>query len=515
MPTITDGTLTSLAPSVATYTHPVFTTYLPIWTKLAHVREGAGGFFDGTYLIPHPREWKDYASENPKEPTKKLKARRTLATYENLAARIIDAKKAALFREPPSRRIGPEAPKEGETHPLQEWWDDVDARGTSIDDFMRLGWDAAATFGHVFIYMDRDAEDANRLILRLYTPLDVPDWLEDDRGELIAVKLLEAVPRNTLTQAFAAVEQRVRVVDQTSWTVYDKTGKAVQTGDHGMGVVPVVRLYGQRRPLTPGIGQSVLDNPQHFIDLYNLRSELRELLRNQTFSVLNVPLGTGPDAMNVETAKALLGGSTGTEDVLFSGTAASFISADAANVAAYQTEIERVMRLIYRLAAIQWESDSKDAEAEGSLKLKREDMNQVLSAYADELEKADKDVACLWYRAMYGGDAGEVKFDKEQVVISYPQSFEATPFEMMLEQAQAASTLGMPAKFLKELRKRLVPKFLPDLPPAQIEEFNAAIDAEPDDPTPAERLRMKMDMSAQAMKGGQQPPKDVSNLEAA
>jgi hypothetical protein len=47
------------------------------------------------------------------------------------------------------------------------------------------------------------------------------------------------------------------------------------------------------------IGQSVLNDPALYVDLYNLTSEQRELLRNQTFSILNVVLGTGPDAISV------------------------------------------------------------------------------------------------------------------------------------------------------------------------------------------------------------------------
>lgn len=502
--------------ALATYQHPLYVSYLPIWTKLAHVREGSGGFLDGTYLIPHPREWQDYAADVPRTPTKKLKARRTLATYENLAARIIDAKKAALFREPPTRRVGSRSPaKDAPPHPLETWWGNVDGRGTSMDDFLGLAWDAAATFGHVFIYMDRESiadapgvftqADVPKPYLRLYTPLDVIDWNEDDRGELTAVKLLEAVPRADLAAPVETTEQRYRIVDATTWTLYDKTGKLIQTGQHGLGTIPVVRLFAQRRPLTPGIGQSVLDSPTHFINLYNLESELRELLRNQTFSILNVPLGTGPDAMRVEDAKALMGQSTGTEDVLFSGAAAGFISADAANVAAYQTEIERVQRLVYRLAAIQWESDSKDAEAEGSLKLKREDMNQILAAYADELAIADAAVAALWYRAMHGADAGPAKHAQDAIAISYPQQFEATPFKALLEQLEAAQSLGYPDIIIKELQKRCLPLFIPDMAPEQKRDFEDAIDAQEAAPTPAEQMRQKMDLTAAALKSGQNP----------
>jgi hypothetical protein len=65
-------------------------------------------------------------------------------------------------------------------------------------------------------------------------------------------------------------------------------------------MLPVVYLFGKRRALLTDIGESVLGDPRNYIDLFNLTSEIRELLRNQTFSFINLPLGTGPDAMSVE-----------------------------------------------------------------------------------------------------------------------------------------------------------------------------------------------------------------------
>ncbi len=58
------------------------------------------------------------------------------------------------------------------------------------------------------------------------------------------------------------------------------------------------------------------------------------------------------------------------------------------------------------------------------------------------------------------------------------------------------------------MRKRLVTKFLPDLSPSQVEKMEAAIDAEPDDPTPAEQTRQRMELSMEAVKQGGKPPKE-------
>lgn len=534
--TATSGTLLNIGSKAAAFQHPTYVAFLPAWTKLAHVREGVGGFLDGTYLIPHPREWQDHDVATPVVPTKKLKARRALARYENFAATIIEAKKAALFREPPSRRVGKQTPEEtkkkqkADTPPsaIEAWWQDVDGKGTPIDDFMAFAWDAAATFGHVVIYLDRPkvappkegevatAADTPRPYLRVYTPIDVLDWLTDDAGNLTGVKFQEAVERKDFKTPTSTNEYRLRLVDEKAWSVYSSKGAftegGTENGAHQLGALPVVVLFAQRRPLIPQVGQSVLYDPQNFVDLYNLTSEVRELLRNQTFSWINIPLGSGDERMSVEDAKAIVGTVTGTSNVLFSGLQAQILSADADNVVVYHAEITRLLRLIYRLAALQWESDSQDAEAEGSLKLKREDMNQRLSLYAGELTRAELAIAQLFYRATFGADDGPNKFKTDGVVIEYPDTFDMTPFAEVLAQAQAAMSLGMPTEVLKAIRKALLVKFLPNATPEEIEQFEAAIENAADDVSPADQVRMKLQGQSDAFGGGKKkdPPKKSS-----
>lgn len=500
------GTLASVANPV-TITHPVFATWAPIWKKLADVREGTGGFLDGTYLIPHPREWEDFENETPTKPTKKLKARRALASYENFASSLIEAKTSALFRAKATRRVGDPAEKDRKPTDIERWWTNVDGLGTSIDDFMAMSWDPAATFGHVALFMDKpagavpaSAADTPMPFLRAYTPLDIPDWLQDDRGGLTAIKFLEAAPRTSLLEAARTDQRQTRVVTETDWTVYDQANKAVtgQTGKHRMGVLPVAILYSRRRVLVPLIGQSVVGDPQNHIDLYNLVSEVRELLRNQTFSWINIPLGVGDNAISVEDAKAMMGKQMGTGNVLFSALQAVMISADAANVTTYHNELERKIRQIFREAGVPWESDSKTAEAAGSRQLKREELNTRLAAYASECQRTDRMLAQFFYRAYYGAERGMKKFEEDRVTIEYPDTFDVTPFEDVLAQAQSALSLGMPTEVLKAIRKQLLQKFLPEATPEQVKELEAAIDAAAPDLTPDQRLQQRMTMLASA-----------------
>jgi hypothetical protein len=500
------------------FVHPSFQTLAPIWQLLRDVREGTGGFLDGTYLVAHPREWLDPDVANPSQPTKKLKARRKLASYENFAATILNALKTALCREQPIRRVGDGSVKDAPPTPIEEWWENVDGAGTHMDDFMAAAWDIAATFGHVHLFMDLPkqtapvdeaiptAADQPMPFLRVYTPLDALDWIVNDLGDLTAIKFQELAPRETLEVAWRP-EVRVRIITDTAWKLYDKQGLLVDQGEHQMGRLPVVTLFAVRRPMDAQLGASVLGDPKLYIDLYNIVSEIRELLRNQTFGILNVPLGTGETAMTLTEAKSMMTNSSGTENVLFSGTAADFISPSAENVVVYHAEFQRKLRVIYRLASLQWESDSKDAEAEGSLELKREEMNQRLSGYADEIERAEYALAELFYRAKFGADTAVTKVEDDEVQVKYPDAFDMTPFDEVIAQAEAAMSLGMPPLFLKELRKRLARKFdgMADLPPAILSEIDKQIDAAADDLTPAEKQANEFQLAQDALKARGKP----------
>lgn len=526
-----NSALTPLGPKVAAARHPIYDLFQTEWVKLGDVREGTGGFMDGTYLVAHPREWEDHTAASPKKPGKKLKARRAIARYDNLASAILEAKKAALFREQPTRRVGPQTPpspvkpgepktaaapaKPKEPGELEQWWADVDGRDTHIDDAMAAWWDLAATFGHIVLYFElptagepTTAADQEWPYIRIYTPLDILNWLTDDNGQIISLKVVEAVQATTYSELKPVTQYRVRIIDEKGWKLYDyKTGAAVSQGDHQLGKLPAVFLYGKRRAILSDVGQSVLGDPRLYIDLFNLTSELRELLRNQTFSFINLPLGSGPDAMGVTEAQALLGSQTGSMNVLFSGLPASVLSGDAANVTAYQEDIKNLTREIYRHAGVSWESDSKDAEAQGSLELKREEMNTRLAAYADECQQTEYMLVDLWYRWRYGADSGPTKMDDDEVTIHYPEHFTATPFDEVLKQVQAAQSVGMPSAFLKELRKSLITKFegMGNLTPEQIQVITDAIDQAPDDLSPAEQAKQRFELTQQALKTGGKP----------
>lgn len=472
--------------STSLITHPLYAMFKETWRKAQDVYEGAGGFLDPDcpYLIPHPREWLDHSitdaatgvsvpNTNPTIPSPKLKMRRKLASYANIAEAILETVTGALFKQAPTRTFT--TPNET----ITTWWQDVDGKGQDIDAFLQDSWTSAAVFSHTVIIIDKPATtgetqaDMGVPKLRRYTPLDVIDWLEDEDGEVIAVKLIEAAPRAEFGTRVDATDYRVREVTQTEWKLYDKGGKQIDGAPHGFSRLPVVFLYGKRRPTIPVIGKSVIGDPDLHIDLYNLQSEIRELLRNQTFGILNVPIGKDG---NAELEKGLLGNQSGTANVLFSTNPASYISPDAGNVAVYHEHSDRLTRLIYRLASTPWESDSKDAEAEGSMQLKRQDMQNTLVKYAGELQRADDLLTELAYEAI-NGEQWEAKMEADGVSIAYPDTFEIPDFKQVADAASAVIGLEAGETATKEIKKRVVFSYLNDLTDEQRQKISTEIDA--------------------------------------
>jgi hypothetical protein len=543
MPTTTT---TQRSPKVAAIRHPLYDLFIGLWRKLADVREGLGGFLDGTYLAAHPREWLDHTlrqtvtnedgttsqvtatNPNPKKPSAKLKARRAIASYNNTAAAIIEAYKGPLFRESPNRRVGDaQRSPDAQPTPIEQWWDDI-YRGKSINEMMPTWWDVAASQGHNILLFEIPNTDppadgevltaADQAMPKVcwYAPQDVINWLEDDDGRVTAIKVLEAVPAASFDETVVVSTQyRVRVVDDTQWTLYDSKGGVVDSGEHNLGRVPFVYLFGQRRPGVTTIGKSILGDPQNHIDLYNLESEKREILRNATFPFLNVPLGTGADAMTVTEAQTMMGQQNGTMNIVFSAQPAAILQPDSTSVDAYEVAISSKRREIYRESGVQWEADSRDAEAAGSLKLKREDMVARLSEMANECQAAEYELADLFYRWRYGADQGPQRLEKDKVTIQYPNAFEKVSFEDLQAQIEAAQSIGMPGAVLKELRKTILTKFegMASLPPQSLQDLMDEIDAMPDDPTPQERVQQKMQILAAAAKGKDPSvPAEAKNL---
>ena len=495
--------------------HPLYKEFQPVWDRCFDVYEGAGGFLDPKrpYLIPHPREWNDHSIQelgddgvtptgrrlpnpSPRDPSPKLRMRWKLARYENVAATIIDTLQGTLFGVPPTRTVE-QAVKDDEQ--IRRWWLDADGLGRSINDLLMEAWIGAGVFGHSFLVAEPSAPGATVADMKappisLYSPLDAIDWLTDERGQLTSIKLLHAAPRASLDVPAKPSDLRVRVIDAEQYVTYDSSGKVLETIPHTFGALPVVVLYSRKRSLIPVIGKSVLGDPNVFIDLYNLVSEGRELIRNQAFAMLNVPIGREGSA---ESERTLMGQQTGTAAVLFSTNPAQILEPSGTSLQSIHAEIDRTVRQCYRNALVSWEGDSRDAEAADSKRLKREDMRAALTKFATGLATAEKKLTELVFRGVYG-DRWEAEMDRVQPRTKWPEEFTLPDFDGLIERTIRALTLDLGATASKQLKKDTAKALLPDLPKDQAAQIDAEIDGQ-EILTAVEKQDRMIEQSAQRM----------------
>lgn len=493
-----------------TQTHPLYDQWIEQWQLSGDAYEGDRGYLDGSHLIPHPREIQyerlsdgsvNYQKVIGYQP--KYLRRRQLARYDNLCQALTDILVDHQYAKGVSRTFAdPKRPNDD----YLRWIQDVDGHGTHLDDWMKGRQTLAHVYGHHVVRVDRgpskrpDGQPAftraeqGDLVLRDYIAPDMLDWRAPNR-QLAEVKLVEAVERSSLREpatfaatgaedgsALSAINLDYHFVDEQTFTVFDAAGNVRRTGRHGFGQLPVVLFYSRPRARIPVIGRMLMRDPRVFRDHFNLTSELRELIRSQTFSLLHVQLGTDE---TMEAAQSRLGTHAGTDTVIFTMGDAQFIAPADGPAGTIASEIDKLERRMYRMAHLPWDADSKDAESEGSRKLKASDLQQTLAGYADEAEKCDYGVAKLWYIGFYGRQAGLARWAENPPIIRYPDEFNVQEVYDAVEDCKASLGLQLGKTADVELRKRMVPLVLKDLDADTTETINQEIETTPYNPAEA------------------------------
>lgn len=491
-------------PPVVTRMHPRYIEWLPVWRELGYLYEGDGPYITGDALIPHVRELlykqlsdESYDFNNPVGYKVKYRHRQELARYENFASVIIDTLADHQYLKEVHRSVQSPS-KTVENHPLMDWWDDVDGFGQSMDDWLRHYQPLANVYGHIFVVMDRMIEgnptvtsvtgnalrstmtrpprslaNQGRPVLRAYVPPDVPDWLTTNIHQLTTIKVIEPVDRTSLTEAVQPAQLNYLIVDKKNITRFDNYGKQTETHPHGFGMLPVIIFYGRRRARIPILGRSLLRDPKVFKDHYNLVSELREILRSQTFSMLNIQLG---DKETVTEARNRLGDHAGTDALVFTKGPATFIAPPDGPVTAYAQHLEALEKNIYRIAGIPWSSDKRQAEAVGSMQMKAQDLNRTLAKNANEAERFEYQAAKLWFAFTNGAAKADQALKDAELIIRHPTEFNTEDLMTALTEALTALSVGLGPTATTLIKGNLVPLLLKNIPNDETDQIEKEID---------------------------------------
>lgn len=424
------------------------------YTFLEDSYAGSGGFKDGSYLVPHPRETPD-----------KYLARKQMAYYLNYVKVVVNSLTEPIFRKPAVRDWGN---RKQETNLFSMFMLDVDGNNTPIDKFMKRVAHIAQLHAVAFIIVDNEPEQpatiaqaiTNRAFPYMYTikPQQVKEWEVDKKGRII--KFVYEVYSSHSSSGSSMDEREIWTWTPTEWSI--RVGDNITKSSHTLKQVPVIPVFASEGDSTDLLPESeVYQIAKANMAIFNICSELREVLRNQAFSILTYPV---TDKISTEEALELV---VGTENVLpFDGESSnppSFISPPVDPVTQLQAELKRLIEEIYRQASL-LSVTGVQVKSSGVAKAWDFDQtNQVLSDLANSCEIAEIKMSRLfelWTNNTVG------------FVCNYPDDFGIVDITGKLDEVTKALDLNIGGKFNIEVKRKAAEVVLGDLPE---ERFDAVI----------------------------------------
>lgn len=448
-----------------------FATARTRYAELAHALDGTGGYApaiswtttdDGLRkpagvtgacnLVPYPRE-----------SAEKFAARAACAVYENHLLQACARFTAYLGRRSPQRQ--------GADGPLtQALIDDADDCGNHLDIFWRHFTLDVKARGAMLLLIDMPAERSDRSMadalggaarvvpyLAAIAPENVADYTLDERGRFtqIGINAVEDIDGQSVAV--------VRRWDARGWAVY-RGDVLLRGGPHPFGVCPVLPFTenGRAFPQLGGYAQIEALSRR----LYNARSELDEILRSQTFSLLTLQIP--PEVPNpAESAKSATA-TIGTHSLLVhQGDTPAFIAPDAGPAQTYGARIAELRETIARIGQELATETGTQAESGLARKLRFEALNADLATFARAMQDLEARMWALFHRAL--GLTSRVQ-------VTWPDDYNISDPAAELDTLLAMQTTGFPEMALAEQRHAIASTLFDRAEPDTQAAIHAAID---------------------------------------
>jgi hypothetical protein len=286
----------------------------------------------------------------------------------------------------------------------------------------------------------------------------------DPLGAVVRIVFAEQSGGASYGAGAVSGEPQYRGWDATRWWVSkDAQGLEIlpdpqtgqpQTGEHGLGRPPVVRLHSSEileltaeraAPWAAGIVAAS-------VDLYNRHSEARSIERDQTVSTLALPVSDLKEADRIREKGITIGASNA---VLYNpaggGKPGYFAPPDGPLTLYYQAIAQTIVE-IYQLANLEFVGGV--AQSGVAMAFHFAAANRTLSLFAQSLELAEIDVGrlvCDWV----GQDSSDLR-------VVYPRSFEVQDLQARLAEDMDALTMGLGETAERLIRSRAARRVLGD-----------------------------------------------------
>ena len=419
---------------------------------IRHALDESGGFDstnkEGSYLIRYPRESEE-----------KYLRRLEVAWYVNDLLPAASRFAGHLALNPPDRKFP--------TVAYEAMAKDVDGMGTPVDGFFHEFAKQAKAFGSMLLLVDGPAEAAanqgdqlqRRLFprLRSISPERVTEYVLGDDGKFDSVSFKGRCLHDGKTV------DCVWTFTRTSWqAVGSDGGGALSSGTFSLGECPVLIFTEQGTFPCFGPFSTIASLSKR---LYNLHSELDEILRGQTFSLLTYQVP--PDQAHAfKESAGKIAETIGTHNMLMhNGDTPAFIAPPDGPAKIY---LERIEKIEAKIAEISMAVEMPQGQESGiTMKYRYQALNAALSEFAGrmaDLEARAWDLTAKWFRQAAKPEAG------------YKGSYMLADVVEEMSILQQMQTGGMPRKALAEQMKRIVSIQFSGLSQERLDEINAEID---------------------------------------
>lgn len=357
--------------------------------------EGTGGFKPGVEFDaagkPISVPGLSFLTQYPRESNERFARRNHVAWYSSDLRSACERYVGYLSKKPPARTI--------ESPLLKLMADDCDWRGNAIDVFWQEFAVNAKARGTMLLLVDmprtlpgnqREQVDRRAVpYLVQIAPENVARYKLNERGRIIEIRI-----RDKIVQSDSRTIDVERVWTDKEWAVY-QGGVKLEGEEHKLGVCPVIFFSESGRFMSDGEFSQIADLSRV---LFNRRSELDEILRSQTFSLLNYHV---PPDMASSFDAAKVSEAIGTHNMLlYHGNPPDYTAPSDGPASTYMSVIEVIEQKIRDVSMVSMPSDVSESGV--ALTLKFQALNSSLSKFArrmEDLERQVWDLASRWLRA--------------------------------------------------------------------------------------------------------------------
>lgn len=409
---------------------------------IGHALHGDGLFRPFVFYDKYDRAYdvtESYLIRYPREALEKFARRNELAFYSSPMFRVVSKFISYIHAKPVMREYN---------NPIfEQIADNCDGKNNSVDVFWQDFMVEAKARGSMLLLVDmpRDIEGtlADQLAQRqlpYWTPI-FPELVKQYRvGE---DGLFDFVKFNGNLTIDNEEEPVCWHFDREQWYVEDLEENRLDQGEHNLGVCPIISFTEFGDYPCFGAFSPIADLAKR---LFNLDSELDEILRAQTFSILTmqVPEDT-TDEQRLEAARSV-GESIGTSNLMMhTGSTPTFIAPDSGPADIYLKRINQVQEQIQDIGLVIAVPEQQESGI--AMEMRFHAINSELAKFCirmEDLERKAWELTAKWLGIENVPEVG------------WPRNFNIADVEKELDMLKQMQESNMTTDVIAEQQKRIV-----------------------------------------------------------